>query len=188
MKFLLVGAVIVTTVSAPLVLVANREAPVPGRTGGFGGPTCQACHSGAALNAPGGELVISGLPDRYTPGETYRITLQLKRAEMTRGGFSLAARFASGALSRRQAGEWKAPDARVTFFQDAQTKVPYAQHSAAGSRAATAGMLGWELEWKAPAESEPVQFNLAATAANNDGSPRGDVVYTREITVAPSLR
>jgi len=186
-NFLVVIAFVGST-SVPLVVLASSEAPVPGRTGGFGGPTCRACHTGAPLNAPGGELVIHGLPDRYTPGETYRVTVQLKQPALARGGFSLASRFASGALARRQAGEWQAPNPRVSFFSDLQTKVQYAQHSAAGTRGAIAGTLEWELDWKAPAETEPVQFNVAATTSNNDGSPQGDVVYTREVTIAAALR
>jgi hypothetical protein len=161
---------------------------VPARTGGFGGPTCHACHTGAELNAPGGELTISGLPERYSPGQTYRITVQLKRPELERGGFSLASRFASGPLARSQAGEWQSSDPGVVFFPDMRTKVRYAQHSASGARATIAGTLRWQLDWKAPAEAEPVQFNVAASASNNDASPLGDVVYAREVTVLAALR
>lgn len=173
----------VAAILIPLTLLANSGTAVPGRTGGFGGPTCQACHTGAALNTPGGEVAITGLPDRYTPGETYRVTVRLKRADLARGGFSIASRFASGPLARSQAGSWQAPSPRVAFFPDVQTKVQYAQHSATGMTVEAAGTLSWELDWKAPADGEPVQFNLAATASNNDGSPLGDVVYTREVTV-----
>jgi hypothetical protein len=178
----------VGVLSVPLVLLAYTDGAAPGRTGGFGGPTCHACHTGAMLNAPGGELTISGLPERYTPGETYRITVELKRPELERGGFSLASRFASGVLARSQAGAWQSSDPRVVFYPDVQTKVRYAQHSAIGSRARVAGTLRWELDWKAPPEAEPVQFNIAANASNNDASPLGDVVYAREVTVPAALR
>jgi hypothetical protein len=115
-------AVIVGLAAAPLALVAYKDGPVPGRTGGFGGPTCHACHQDNRLNAPGGELTITGLPDRYTPGETYPITVRLKKPELVRGGFSMAARFVTGENARRQAGEWQA-DERVVFAVDAQTGV-----------------------------------------------------------------
>jgi hypothetical protein len=179
---------IVAAVSAPLALVAYTNQPVPGRTGGFGGPTCHACHTGVDLNAPGGELTLGGLPERYTPGETYRLVVELKRAKLARGGFSLAARFASGARSRTQAGEWQSSDPGVVFHADVRTKVSYAQHTPMGAAPTEPGAIKWELVWKAPAEAETVQFNLAATASNNDGSPLGDVVYAREVTLAPALR
>jgi hypothetical protein len=175
-------------VTFPLALLAYTDAPMPGRTGGFGGPTCHACHTGHPLNAPGGELTIGGLPDRYTPGETYRVTVTLKRAALDRGGFSLASRFASGALARAQAGDWQALDPRVTFHADVQTAVRYAQQTASGSRAAAVGTLTWELDWKAPQDAAPVQFNIAANASNNDASPLGDYIYTREVTVPAALR
>lgn len=178
----------VGVLSLPLVLLAYTDGATPGRTGGFGGPTCHACHTGSELNAPGAGLTISGIPERYTPGETYRITVELKRANLSRGGFSLASRFASGALARTQAGHWQSSDPGVVFYPDVQTKVQYAQHSAAGSRATITGTLEWQLDWKAPAEGEPVQFNVAANASNNDASPLGDVVYVREVTVPAALR
>jgi hypothetical protein len=179
---------LIATLSLPLAIFAYTDAPMPNRTGGFGGPTCQACHTGNDLNVPGGELTITGLPERYTPGETYRITVALKRAELHVGGFSLTSRFASGALARSQAGEWQASDPRVTFHADVQTKVRYAQQTASGSRAATVGALRWELDWKAPQDADPVQFNVAANASNNDASPLGDYIYTREVTVPAALR
>ncbi len=177
-------AIILGLAAAPLALVAYKDGPVPGRTGGFGGPTCHACHQDNPLNAPGGEVTITGLPDRYTPGETYPITVRLKKPELVRGGFSIAARFVSGENARRQAGEWQADD-RVVFAVDAQTGVRYAQHSPAGSRSAAPGSISWELQWKAPLEAGPIQFNVAANAANDDASPLGDFIYVKELTVSP---
>jgi hypothetical protein len=175
--------IIVALSTLPLVVVAYKDGPVPGRTGGFGGPTCQACHQDNPINTPGGELSLTGIPERYTPGETYPITVRLKKPELARGGFSMAARFVSGESARRQAGEWQA-DERVTFNTDAQTNVRYAQHSSVGSRPAAPGSIEWELHWKAPIDAGPIQFNVAANAANDDASPLGDFIYVKEFTVS----
>jgi hypothetical protein len=168
---------------ASVVLDSYTETAMPGRTGGFGGPTCQACHEGA-VNPAGGSLTVTGVPDRYTPGETYRIVVRLARTKMLRGGFSIAARYASGPQARQQAGEWQASGDRIVFHPDAQTGVRYAQQTAKGAQANSPGSIEWHLDWKAPAEGEPVQFNVAANAANNDRSPTGDAIYLRELTAS----
>ena len=49
------------------------EEPPPAHTGGFGEPTCLQCHFDGALNEPGGELRVEGLPEAYMPGETYTL-------------------------------------------------------------------------------------------------------------------
>jgi len=58
---------------------ANYDGPPVAHTGGFGEPTCQACHQGEPLNAPGGSLRIEGLPQRYEPGRAYTLTMVLRR-------------------------------------------------------------------------------------------------------------
>jgi hypothetical protein len=77
----------------------------PGTTGGFGEPTCMQCHFDGELNAAGGSLDVDGLPERYTPGETYRLIVRLRHAGTAAAGFQLSARTADGA----QAGVLAAP-------------------------------------------------------------------------------
>ena len=72
------------------------EGPPPAHTGGFGEPTCQACHADNPLNAPGGSLALRGLPAVYAPATAYRVTITLRRPGLGRAGFQLAARFATG--------------------------------------------------------------------------------------------
>src|SRR5437667_371998 len=86
----------------------RRGARAPRRTrvppGGFGEPTCRACHSDAGLNEPGGELAITGAPAGYEAGRTYQLEIVLRRAGMLRAGFQLAARFADGSPAGAPAG------------------------------------------------------------------------------------
>jgi hypothetical protein len=80
--------------------VAYRDGPPPGFSGGFGEQSCHACHFSAEPNQPPGAMSLSGLPERYTAGETYVITLTLSRPGMAIGGFQLTARFADSGAAR----------------------------------------------------------------------------------------
>jgi hypothetical protein len=153
----------------------------PGVTGGFGESTCMQCHFDGELNAAGGTLAVEGLPQRYTPGETYRLIVRLRRGEMGAAGFQLSARTAAGA----QAGELRAAG-RAVQVQAGGGGVQYAGHTEAGSAPAAAGSAEWAVQWVAPAASAgPVSFHVAANSANGDRSPTGDHVYALERRAAP---
>ena len=109
------------------------DGPPPAHTGGFGEPTCHVCHTGAAPETTGaaGALTLT-LPQAYMPGSRYRITVSLRDAALGRGGFQLAARFATGPRAGEQAGTLSALDARVTVVAGPRD-VLYAQHTAAGT-------------------------------------------------------
>src|SRR5207237_461852 len=99
-------------VALPVLLTAYMDGPPPNMTGGFGEPSCHSCHLDKPVNAPGGWLVLSG-PTTYEPGRAYRITINLTREGLSRGGFEISARFSAGNQKGKQAGTWRALDARV---------------------------------------------------------------------------
>jgi len=184
---LTVGAL--ALIGASLAAVpAFKTGPPPAHTGGFGEPTCRACHSDAGLNEPGGTLTLSGAPASYEPGKTYQLDVVLRRAGMLRAGFQLAARFAEGAATGAQAGTFAPADARSIVTWDTLTQVSYIEHNLAGT--ALAGDAGhWIVRWTAPATARgPVSFNVAGNAANDDDSPLGDFIYTTAERVAPPPR
>ncbi|MFL5384262.1 MAG: choice-of-anchor V domain-containing protein [Longimicrobiaceae bacterium] len=155
------------------------DAPPPAHTGGFGEPTCRACHFDGELNEEGGGLTLGGVPAAYRPGERYRITVTLRRGEMKRGGFELAARFTEGAAPGRQAGSLRAVDERVRVTEGTRSGVQYATQARPGVQLTEAGRIEWVVEWTAPAAAAgPVVFHAAANAANGDESQFGDLVYT----------
>src|SRR3989442_11863996 len=82
---------------------ANYDGPPVAHTGGFGEPTCRACHQDEPLNAPGGSLRIEGLPRRYEPGRAYMLTVVLRRSGLGRAGFELSTRVADGQEAGSQA-------------------------------------------------------------------------------------
>ena len=152
-----------------------EETP-PGHTGGFGEPTCLQCHFDGALNEPGGELRVDGIPEAYTPGETYALDVRVAHDAMERGGFQMAARFAEGQDEGGQAGHFSANEADVAV--DSAEGVEYVRQAA--SELAPDSMH-WLVRWTAPDTAKgPVVFHAAANASNGDESPFGDYVYAWE--------
>lgn len=174
----------------PLVAAAYKDGPVANMTGGFGEPSCHECHLDNPLNAPGGGLSIGGVPAAYAPGQSYEVTVDLTREGMARGGFEIAARFASGDRKGQQAGGWRTLDERVQIVRsETDPTLLFAEHNAAGSSLRTPGHGTWTLEWTAPDDGRaPVEFSAAANAANDDASPLGDYIYVSAIESAPPLR
>lgn len=160
------------------------EGPPPGHTGGFGEPTCQACHFERPLNDPAGSLELRGLPRAYAPGVGYTLTVALTKGDMRRAGFQLATRFAEGPAAARQAGTLAVLDYGAQVLTDSTTGVQYAQHTREGSDLRAAGEARWTVRWSAPrAARGPVVFHVAANAANDDLSEFGDAIYTHSVTV-----
>lgn len=178
---------IVGWVAFPLALTAYKNGPPAASTGGFGERSCHACHQDNPLNDPGGSLRIAGVPDAYTPGHTYRLTVTLAREGMERGGFQISARFASGENKGKQGGVWNLLDSRARkIASDDDPALEFVQHTAAGTRAPAPGSNSWSVEWKAPASAAPVQFHAAGNASNDDDSALGDFIYVTELTSAPA--
>jgi hypothetical protein len=175
---------------------AYLGAPPPAHTGGFGEPTCAACHRDAPLDEPGGFLTL-GAPPRYVPGEEHLLEVRLARPGMASAGFQLSARFAEGELAGRQAGKLTvlpevahpaaaqpgaAPRVQVIAAHD----VLYAAHTAAGAAPVRGGEARWRVRWRAPSKAAgPVVFHLAANAGNDDDSEFGDFVYLASAVSRP---
>lgn len=157
------------------------DGPPAGFTGGFGEPSCVACHTGSEINAFGGRVTLEGLPRRWRPGEPYTLTVVLEAEGTEVAGFQLAARYADGARRGRTAGRLAAVDGAVTVVDSAG--VWYAQQSADGARPASSDRATWTVEWRAPAAGDSVVLNVAANSGNGDNSPLSDLVYTHEVRV-----
>ena len=157
-------------------LSAYADGAPPGFTGGFNESACDACHFHNDLNAKPGHLALTGVPERYTPGTQYTLTVTLARPEMKIGGFQRAARKEAGGA---QAGILApAPGEEQRIAIEAASGIQYARQRREGAGPAPSGIVRWEVVWTAPADPGAVQFNLAANAGDNDESVRGDYVYT----------
>jgi hypothetical protein len=152
--------------------------PPPAHTGGFGEPSCHFCHFENDLNAPGGVLTVSGLDDRYAPGDVFTVEVRLARAGMQRAGFELSMRYAEGDRKGEQAGVLLPTDERATV--DSLNQILYIRHTEPGSHPVGQDSAYWRIRWSAPASTFPVALHLAANAANGDASEFGDSIYLLE--------
>ena len=161
-----------------------RDMPPLAHTGGFGEPTCVACHFDFDLNDSSGSIAVDGAPARYAPGTRYRLTITVRQATLKLAGFELAARFASGPDSGKQAGTLIATDDRAGVTTDSSTRVQYAHHLRSGTTALSPGVGRWTVEWTAPlAGSAPVVIHVVGNAADDNDSPLGDYIFARAISI-----
>lgn len=160
---------------------AYLDRPPLAHTGGFGEPTCAACHFDGA--SPPGErsLAISGIPATYSARSSYIFSLRLSDPNMTVGGFQLAARFASGEGRGQQAGTLTAMDGRSRVITEPDSGIQYAQHAIAEGAADRGGKASWTMRWDAPPCSDAaIIFHFVANGANGDASEFGDSIYVSE--------
>lgn len=160
---------------------AYRTGPPAGHTGGFGEPTCVACHWEEPVGA--GSLRLD-VPARYQAGVAYEIAVELRDPALAAAGFQLGARFAEGERAGEQAGQLAAVDSAVLVVTS-ESGVEYAGHSAAGTGPAGEGRARWVVRWTAPAGGGPVVFHAAANAANDDASEFGDRIHATRARSAP---
>lgn len=163
--------------------VAYRTGPPAGHTGGFGEPTCAACH----WSEKDGDRVPAALtveaPARYERGATYELTVRLDDPALRAAGFQLSARFAEGTAAGAQAGDLAALDSTVLVVTT-RAGVSYASHTAAGTLPEREGEASWVVRWTAPAAGAVV-FHASANAANDDASPLGDRIHTAKTRAVP---
>lgn len=185
------GAAALAAATLPLATAARTysDGPPPGHSGGFGQPTCHACHGDMPLNGGPGTLRLAGLPKTYEPGARYTLTVSLNQPDVRRAGFQLAARRRDRGSddAPSQAGRLAAVDDRATIVETADPAVQYAQHTEAGSRLEMPGHAQWTVEWWAPTEDAgDVIFHLVGNAANDDDSEFGDQIYADSVVIGNS--
>ena len=187
----LASAIIATSMVAGAVLLGTgRAVPAaayadgapPGFSGGFKETSCDACHFENDLNAKPGQLTITGVPERFAPGERYPLTITLSRPGMRLGGFQFTARMADGGAQAGALAPAEGEEKRLAV--QVGNSVQYANQRTAGSVLSTADTIRWTVVWTAPAGGT-VQFHAAANAADNDESARGDYVYTATVRAIP---
>jgi hypothetical protein len=155
---------------------------LPAHTGGFGEPTCGACHIQADVNAGTGSLTLAGLPLEYVGGVTYTLTISLAQPGLAAGGFQLSSRFADGT----QAGTLAhAPHDSARVAVTTAGGVQYIHHVYAGTRRSAADTISWQIRWTAPVAGGPIVFHVAANAADDDASPLGDMIYATSLRTVP---
>ena len=160
----------------------ESDRPLPAHTGGFGEPTCGACHIQADVNAGTGSLTLDGLPLEYAGGVTYDLAITLAQRGLAAGGFQMSSRFTDGA----QAGTLTATSNDSTRVAVTTAGgIRYIHHVYAGTRRSAPDTIAWQIRWTAPAAGGTIMFHIAANAADDDASPLGDMIYTTSLRTVP---
>lgn len=172
--------------ASALALAASRlplhqTGPQPAHTGGFGEPTCHACHFDYPLNEePRAVIRLDSIPAQFRGGHTYRLQLSVQHRELKRGGFQLSARFEDGGA----AGEFVTPDTNHVRVQQAKG-IDYLSHTFTSSDRVAQDMIVWTIYWTAPSLLRRVVFNVAANVSNSDASEFGDRIFSAAFYAEP---
>lgn len=137
------------------------------------------CHSGGPDTA---QVNITGVPELYTPGETYELTVSLLGGPAPAsvghiGGFNLAA----------SEGELKAPPGSSTVFitKEGESRHQMGDENGLPDNWQTTGdavhtheganQRIWQVMWEAPGTGEgQVTFNVAGNSVDGDHDTPGD--------------
>lgn len=162
---------------------AFSSGPPPSHTGAPGETTCFDCHDSFQLNRGPGSVTISGLPKIYQLGQRITLEVAVRQQNRSRWGFQITALDLSG----RSSGQFSVIDTAETQLQAAGERV-YLQHTTAGSTSTSNSSKTWRFDWIAPStDVGPVNFYVAANAADANGNPLGDYIYTNTAQIgAPS--
>jgi hypothetical protein len=127
---------------------------------------CATCHFDFDAVRDSTALVIDGLPLTPAPGAKYELEIIFEDPETVVAGFQLIAQAAD-----QQAGTFVSSVADLEVIGAAiRSTAPF--RSNAG--------ISWKVEWRAPDMiTSPIIFYVAASAANDDGSPFGDTIHFR---------
>ena len=176
---------------AALPLAATENGTPVAHTGGFGEPTCgrSGCHR-VEPAPPSNTASVRIEVGPYVPGASQEVRVILESAFATRRGFQLTARRRNNhALS---AGSFDAGNSTFvsvrcpndSFAPCAAGQAQYVTHTSLGTNAGgPADRHIWGFSWVPPASDVgPVDFAVAALAANNDKGTNGDVTATATTT------
>ncbi|HEX6184289.1 MAG TPA: PQQ-dependent sugar dehydrogenase [Pyrinomonadaceae bacterium] len=154
---------------------AFSAGPPAGFTHAPGELDCADCHTTPAQST--GNIALN-VPQTYTPGQTYDITVTHSTTDPTRvrWGFELTA--LDGADEK--AGSFTPADdlTRVINGEGPFPSREYIEHTSKGTFPGQQNGAVWTFRWNAPAEDVgPVTFYVAGNQANGDGNSSGDNIY-----------
>jgi hypothetical protein len=146
------------------------------RSGAPGEQTCTTCH---AQNVGPGQIQITA-PVRYTPGQTFPITVTQTTTDSSRlsWGFQLTA---LDAATNSKAGTLSATTGSTAVANSSTRQ--YMNHTVAGKFEGQTGQANWTFNWTAPAtDVGAIKFYVAGIQADNGDDDTGDQTYTTNIT------
>ncbi len=168
---------------------ASAFGPSPTFAGAPDESNCTVCHADFELNKGTGGVQIQGIPDNYTSGQTFNITVRAEQADAVIYGFQMTAIDSTG----QKVGTYTIPPQSEDRVQILQGVVgpnnllrEYIEHTVGGLTNGQFGFNTWVFSWTAPSTSVGrVDFYAAANAANSDGGTGGDYIYTTTRSTSP---
>ncbi|MGI8409690.1 MAG: choice-of-anchor V domain-containing protein, partial [Pyrinomonadaceae bacterium] len=133
---------------------ASASGPSPSFTGAPMENNCTACHRGSTLNGGGGNILITGMPANYLPGQQIPLTVTVNQPEWAvLYGFQLTAIDNQG----RKAGTYTLPGGTPQEMQLVSGLVEgnerqYVEHTSNGTTPTAFVTKSWNFTWNAPAE------------------------------------
>ena len=168
---------------APPLALAHSYGPGPGYSGAPGDQLCVACHGGTANSFNGSVAISFGGATAYTPGQIMHVKVTVSDPAQQRWGFEVSPRLASDPKNSG-AGTLATVDANTQLTPSNGT-LQWIEHTLAGTRNGTPNGVTFDFDWTAPAtDSGDVTFYVAANAANGNGAPTGDHIYTTTATLS----
>jgi hypothetical protein len=166
-----------------LAAYASQSGPEAGYTSAPGDiGACTTCHDTFENPDVGpGSVRIEGVPEVYTPGQQYVLTVTVQQGGRRRFGFQMTAldqaNDRAGALSARGS------DTQL-LNQTGPGGRQYIEHTQSGTSTITTGRRSWQVNWTAPStDVGVVTFYAAGNAANDDGTNQNDYIYTTRASV-----
>jgi hypothetical protein len=159
---------------------ASASGPTASHTSAPGETNCTACHGSFPVNSGTGNLVITGIPVNYKPNQQIPVTVTLNQTEAVVYGFQLTAVDSQG----RKVGTFTLPAQTPPQMQIVQGIVnneerDYVEHTSSGIIPTEFDTKSWTFTFTTPAQRVgKIGFYAAGNAANSDGGPDGDYIYT----------
>ncbi|MGI9203796.1 MAG: choice-of-anchor V domain-containing protein [Woeseiaceae bacterium] len=132
---------------------------------------CATCHFDDDPVHDSDVLIIDGLPGHLEGGATYDLKINFEDPGAMIAGFQLIA---------------QAVDQHAGTLVSSAADVEFVGATIRSTQPLTGEeTISWPVTWRAPATiMSPIVFYVAATAANDDGSPFGDKIHYRTYTLA----
>ncbi|CAN5604084.1 hypothetical protein BH20ACI4_BH20ACI4_31640 [soil metagenome] len=159
---------------------ASASGPTPSHTNAPGESNCTACHGSFPVNSGTGNMIISGLPANYKPNQQIPVTVTLNQAQAVVYGFQLTAVDSQG----RKVGTFTLPAQMPPQMQIVEGIVnnqprDYVEHTSSGIIPTQFDTKSWTFTFTTPSQRVgKIGFYAAGNAANSDGGPDGDYIYT----------
>lgn len=151
-----------------------------GKTGAPGEQNCTQCHSGNPISNSSVSLInFSGTNNKYIPGSTYTINVELVGAPSPTNGFEIVALRNS---DHANVGSIAITNATNTQLKSGNSRT-YVTHTSSG-----VSSTSWNFDWTAPTNGEgDITFYLAGNISNNNGTTAGDEVHLKELVIQEDL-